>query len=137
MKAIAHRSDTKGLSHDVELREHSLVADEPQEQGGEDKGPTPQELLAASLAACTAITLEMYARRKNWDLGDVEVQCDYQQSDKDKPTVFRLALRLSSGLSPDQVERLESIASKCPVHRTLSGETRFEQTVELVEPATG
>ncbi len=137
MKAIAHRSDTKGLSHDVELREHRLVVDEPQEQGGEDKGPTPQELLAASLAACTAITLEMYARRKDWDLGDVEVQCDYEQADKDKPTLFKLALRLPSGLAPEQVERLESIASKCPVHRTLAAETRFEQTVELVEPATG
>ena len=137
MKAIAHRSDTRGLCHDVELREHRLVVDEPVEQGGEDKGPTPQELLAASLAACTAITLEMYARRKDWDLGDVEVQCDYEQSDKDKPTLFKLALRLPSGLTPEQVERLESIAIKCPVHQTLSGETRFEQTVELVEPATG
>lgn len=137
MKAIAHRSDTRGLSHDVELREHRLVVDEPVEQGGEDKGPTPQELLAASLAACTAITLEMYARRKDWDVGDVEVQCDYEQSDKDKPTLFKLALRVPSGLTPEQVERLESIAIKCPVHQTLSGETRFEQTVELVEPATG
>lgn len=137
MKAIAHRSDTKGLAHDVELREHRLVADEPEEHGGEDKGPTPQELLAASLAACTAITLEMYARRKDWDLGDVEVQCDYEQAEKDTPTLFKLALRLPSGLAPEQVERLELIAAKCPVHRTLAGETRFEQTVELVEPATG
>jgi putative redox protein len=137
VRAIAHRSDTKGLSQDVELRGHRLVADEPEEQGGDDKGPTPQELLAASLAACTAITIEMYARRKDWDLGDVEVQCDYEQAEKDKPTLFKLALRLPSGLTPDQVERLELIAAKCPVHRTLSGETRFAQTVELVEPATG
>jgi putative redox protein len=137
VKAIAHRSDTKGLAHDVELREHHLVVDEPQEQGGEDKGPTPQELLAASLAACTAITLEMYARRKDWDLGDVEVQCDYEQAGRDQPTLFKLALRLPSGLTPEQVERLESIAIKCPVHRSLSGKTRFEQTVELVEPAAG
>ena len=137
MKAIAHRSDTKGLSHEIELRGHRLVADEPEEQGGEDKGPTPQELLAGSLAACTAITIEMYARRKDWDLGDVEVQCDYEQAEKDKSTLFRLTLRLPSGLAPEQVERLELIAAKCPVHRTLSGETRFEQGVELVEPASG
>jgi putative redox protein len=137
VKAIAHRSDTKGLSHEVELGGHRLVADEPEEQGGEDKGPTPQELLAASLAACTAITIEMYARRKEWNLGDVEVQCDYEQAEKDKPTLFKLALRLPSGLPPEQVERLEVIAAKCPVHRTLAGETRFQQTVELVETATG
>jgi putative redox protein len=137
VKAIAHRRDTKGLSHDVELRGHRLVADEPEADGGEDQGPTPQELLAGSLAACTAITIEMYARRNEWDLGDVEVQCDYEQADADGQTVFKVALRLPSGLTPDQVERLELIAAKCPVHRTLSGETRFEQTVELVEPATG
>lgn len=137
MKAIAHRTDTTGLAHEVELRGHRMVADEPAEQGGEDKGPTPQELLAASLAACTAITIEMYARRKEWDIGDVEVECNYAQAEKGNPTLFKLALRLSSGLTPEQVERLEVIAAKCPVHRTLAGETRFEQSVELVEPAAG
>ena len=137
MKAIAHRSDTKGLAHDVEIRDHRMVADEPSDQGGEDRGPTPQELLAASLATCTAITIEMYAQRKQWDLGEVEVQCDYTQSEQGKPTLFRLALRLPGVLAPDQVERLELIAAKCPVHRTLEGEVRFEQEVELVEPASG
>lgn len=137
MKAIAHSTDAKRLAQDVEMRDHRLVADEPVEQGGEDTGPTPQELLAASLTACTAITIEMYARRKEWDLGDVEVQCDYEQAEKGKPTVFKLALRLPSGLTPEQVERLEMVAAKCPVHRTLAGEARFEQQVELVEPATG
>ena len=137
MKAIAHRRGTKGLSHDIELRGHRLIADEPESKGGQDQGPTPQELLAASLAACTAITLEMFAQRKEWDLGEVEVQCDYEQADADNETLFKVALRLSSGLTPDQVERIELIAAKCPVHRTLSGQTRFEQTVELVEPATG
>ena len=137
MKAIAHRRDTKGLAHDVELRGHRLIADEPEANGGKDEGPTPQELLAGSLAACTAITIAMYARRKEWDLSELEVQCDYEQSDTDKPTLFKVALRLPSGLAPDQVERLELIAAKCPVHRTLTGETRFEQTVELVEPAAG
>ncbi len=137
MKAIAHRTDTKRLAHDVEMRDHRLVADEPAEKGGDDTGPTPQELLAASLAACTAITIEMYARRKEWDIGDVEVQCDYEKPERGKPTVFKLALRLSSGLTPEQVERLELVAAKCPVHRTLAGEARFEQEVELVEPAAG
>lgn len=137
MKAIAHRTDSNTLAHDVEMRGHRFISDEPSEQGGEDHGPTPQELLAASLAACTAITIEMYARRKEWELGDVEVECEYSQAEKGQPTLFKLALRLPSGLAPDQVERLELIAAKCPVHRTLEGEARFEQRVELVEPATG
>jgi putative redox protein len=137
VKAIAHRTDTKGLAHDVEIRDHRMVSDEPTDHGGEDRGPTPQELLAASLAACTAITIEMYAQRKEWDLGEVEVQCDYVQAESGQPTTFKVALRLPGELPPDQVERLEIIAAKCPVHRTLEGEVRFEQEVELVEPATG
>lgn len=137
MKAIAHRSDPQRLAHDVEIRGHRLVADEPTDKGGEDRGPTPQELLAASLASCTAITVEMYARRKGWDLGDVEVECEYTEAERGKPTVLGLALRFPGGLAPEQVEKLQLIAAKCPVHRTLEGEVRFEQRVEPVEPATG
>ena len=55
----------------------SSTADEPTEHGGDDEGPSPQELLAASLASCTAVTMEMYAKRKGWDIGPVEVQCEY------------------------------------------------------------
>ena len=137
MKAIAYRSAPKQLAQEMEIRDHRLVSDEPADKGGEDRGPTPQELLAGSLAACTAITVEMYARRKEWDLGEVEVECEYDEAEKGKPTVFRLALRLPGGLAPEQVERLALIAAKCPVHRTLEGEVKFEQRVELVEPATG
>jgi putative redox protein len=132
MKAIARRSATSGWTHSVETRGHMLVADEPRDKGGEDRGPTPQELLAASLASCTAITLEMYARRKSWDLGDVAVECDYDQAERGASTTFKLLLRLPSALSEDQVERLKQIAAKCPVHRTLEGESTFEQQVELV-----
>ena len=136
MKAIAHRKDVNGLAHDLEIREHQLVCDEPADKGGDDQGPTPQELLAASLAACIAITIEMYARRKEWELGEVEVQCDYDQPDRGEPTLFKVTLRLPGGLTPDQVERLEVVAARCPVHRTLEGEARFEQQTELTEPAT-
>jgi putative redox protein len=132
VKASAHRTASEGWVHRIETRGHQLVADEPAEHGGEDRGPTPQELLAASLAACTAITLEMYAKRKGWELGDVEVECEYEQADRDSPTLFKLNLRLPSGLSEEQVERLDTIAAKCPVHRTLQGDCSFEQRVELV-----
>jgi putative redox protein len=137
MKAIANASESKGLTFDVEVRQHRLIADEPAEKGGGDEGPTPQELLAASLAACVAITIELYARRKEWELGELEVECGYETAEQGSPTVFRLALRLPGGLTPEQVERLERIAAKCPVHRTLEGEVRFEQRTELVESAAG
>ena len=132
MKATAHRTASTGLAHRIESRGHQLVADEPTEQGGEDRGPTPQELLAASLAACTAITIEMYAKRKGWEIGDVEVDCEYEQSERGSPTLFKLTVRLPDGLSEEQVERIGAVAAKCPVHRTLEGETTFEQRVELV-----
>ena len=70
-KASARRSTN--FSHTVTIREHQLTVDEPRLRGGEDEGPSPEELLAASLATCTAVTIEMYAQRKGWDLGPVEV----------------------------------------------------------------
>jgi putative redox protein len=127
MKATAGR--TAGFTHRVEIRQHELTADEPHDLGGEDQGPNPQELLAAALASCTAITIEMYAERKGWDVGALEVNCEYEQAERGAPTEFKLTLRLPAGLSADQVERITAIAAKCPVHRTLEGEARFAQEV--------
>jgi putative redox protein len=128
MKATATR--TEGFTHRIDVRQHELTADEPADLGGRDQGPNPQELLAASLAACTAITIEMYAERKGWDLGKIDVECDYEQAERGKPTTFTVMLRLPTDLSDEQIERIETIAAKCPVHRTLEGESRFEQRVE-------
>ena len=64
------------------------TADEPKDEGGEDAGPSPQELLAASLASCTAITMEMYAQRKGWDIGDVTVDVDYEPAQRGSPTAL-------------------------------------------------
>ena len=128
MKATATRAS--GYTHRIEIRRHELSADEPQAQGGNDQAPTPQELLGASLAACTAITIEMYAGRNGWDLGEVVVECEYEQADPGSPTDFTITLRLSAELSDEQLERIQRIAAKCPVHRTLEGEARFEQRVE-------
>jgi putative redox protein len=136
MKATAHRSARTAFTHRVDVRQHTLTADEPSEHGGDDEGPSPQELLAASLASCTAITIEMYAKRKGWDLGPVEVECEYNPAERGCPTGFKLVLRLPSDCSADKVERLRVIAAKCPVHRTLDGEVVFHERVELVEPAS-
>ena len=133
MKATARR--TGRFSHEVAIRNHRAVTDEPRPHGGDDDGPSSQELLAASLASCTATTMEMYAKHKGWDLGPVEVQCDYTPAERGCPTKFNLVLRLPSGLSDEQVKRLRVIAAKCPVHRTLDGEVMFDERVELIEPA--
>jgi putative redox protein len=130
MRAISRRVTGKLKQH-VAIREHRLTADEPAEHGGEDSGPSPQELLAASLASCTAITMEMYAERKGWDMGDVVVDVDYEPAQRGSPTRFVMRVELPKELSEDQRDRLMQIAAKCPVHRALEGEVMFEETVEL------
>jgi putative redox protein len=130
MRATARRQNGS-LTHDVEVRSHSVRADEPEERGGHDEGPSPQELLAASLASCTAITIEMYADRKGWDLGEVVVDVDYEPAQRGSPTRFVMNLQLPKELPEEQRQRVMQVAAKCPVHRTLEGEVMFEERVEL------
>jgi putative redox protein len=131
MRATARRGGGR-FQHEVEIRSHRVHADEPEDNGGEDTGPSPQELLAASLASCTAITIEMYAKRKGWNIGDVTVDVNYEPAQRGSPTRFEMAVQLPKELPEDQRERLMQIAAKCPVHRTLEGEVMFEETVEAV-----
>jgi putative redox protein len=132
-RAVARRTGT--YSHRIEIRNHTFTVDEPDEQGGEDRGPSPQELLAASLASCTAITMEMYAARKGWDIGPLEVACEYTPTARGVPTKFRLVLRLNGSCSEEQVERLRVIAARCPVHLTLDGAVTFEEQIERLGSA--
>jgi putative redox protein len=129
MRAVARQ--TKGFTHELKVRDHKLTADEPKEDGGDDAGPSPQELLAASLASCTAITIEMYAQRKGWNTDGLEVDVDYTPADRGSPTRFNMVMRMPAHLSEEQVEKLRVIAAKCPIHRTLEGEVLFEERVEL------
>ena len=133
MKAIAKRNDGM-FRHSVRVRGHELTIDEGTEAGGGDAGPDPQELLAASLASCTAITLEMYAARKGWEIGAVEVAVEYTPAERGCPTRFELVVRLPEDLPSEQAERLRVIAAKCPVHRTLDGEVMFEERLERIAP---
>jgi len=119
VKVLARRLE--GMAHEVELEGgHTLVVDEPRERGGTDTGPRPTQLLAASLASCTAITVEMYADRKGWDVGQVEVDVEVEY-DGLVPATFAVALKLPRELDEEQRRRLLAVAAKCPVHKTLAG----------------
>ena len=131
MRAISRRAGDR-LRQQVKIREHDLTADEPADMGGDDSGPSPQELLAASLASCTAVTMEMYAARKGWDVGEITVDVDYEPAHRGSPTRFAMTVSLAKELPEEQRERLMQIAAKCPVHRTLEGEVMFDERVELV-----
>lgn len=122
MKVVARRR--AGFTHDVEIEGgHELVLDEPADQGGGDAGPSPTRAVAAALAACTAITCEMYAERKDWELGQVEVEVTYEYGPASTMRDICVVLRVPAPLDDEQRIRLLTIAGKCPVHRALRGET--------------
>jgi putative redox protein len=122
MKVVARRGE--GYTHEVETDSgHTLIIDEPIESGGADLGPSPTRAAAAGLAACTAITVEMYAQRKGWELGKVEVEVEVEQGDGSVFEEITVNLRIPEALDQDQRDRLLVIAGKCPVHRALTGES--------------
>jgi putative redox protein len=128
IKATARRLE--GFTHEVTVNGHKVTVDEPEAVGGTDRGPSPTRLLAASLAACTAITIEMYADRKGWDMGSLEIDVEAKYGGRGESSSFGLVIRLPGGLSDEQVERIVAIAAKCPVHRVLTGEVEILDRVE-------
>ena len=130
ISATARRRN--GYHHEIDVNGHKLVVDEPESDGGNDIGPSPAALLASSLAGCTAITVEMYADRKGWDLDGLEVSADYEGTPKrGERGRFDVTVSLPEGLDDEQVERLGQIAGKCPVHRMLSGEADITVRTEV------
>jgi putative redox protein len=122
VRIVARR--VEGYAHEVELDgRHDLRVDEPPEAGGTDTGPRPTELLGASLAGCIAITIEMYAGRKDWDVGTVEVDVEITY-DGPVPSRFEVGVKLPGELDDEQ----------CPVHKVLAGEAHVN-VVERLEPA--
>ncbi|MEZ5913065.1 MAG: bifunctional alpha/beta hydrolase/OsmC family protein [Paracoccaceae bacterium] len=136
-------ADPGGFLQDIQSGPHHLRADEPLAYGGTDLGPSPYQLLAAGLGACTAMTIRMYARRKGWPLAHVRVDVSHDkmhgQDCKDcngrdgRIDVFRREIALEGELDGDQRQRLLQIADRCPVHRTLEASSRIDTV--LADPA--
>ena len=103
-----------------------IVADEPVDMGGQDRGMRPGELLAASLGACTVMTLRMYADRKGWPLESAVVHVDYSNDIETKRSLFVVKLILNGNLTEDQRARLAAMADRCPIHRALQNPVDFE-----------
>jgi putative redox protein len=129
--AVARRR--AGLEHQVLLEGgHRVLIDEGRAGGGTTSGPSPTQLLAASLASCTAITVELYAERKGWQLGSfaVSVEVGFEGP---RPTKFAVSLQMGQSPPPEQARRLIEIARRCPVHQALAGATPVA-VLDRIEP---
>ena len=105
-----------------------VIADEPEDVGGTNSGPAPGEFLMISLASCTAITLRMYADRKQWSVDKIIVEVASEKVDN--KTIFKREISFEGALDEEQRKRLLQIANSCPVHKTLTNP--IEVTTKLI-----
>lgn len=134
-QVVASLDEDDAYTTQLKLGDHYLVADEPKSFGGHNFGPTPYEFVSAGLSACTAMTIQMYARRKNWEVKNVEVHTSYDKKhaqdcatcdDKvSKIDTFTREIKLEGNLDESQKQKLLEIADKCPVHKTLQTQTQI------------
>jgi len=116
------------LKHEIDVNgRHMIVTDEPEGLGGSDQGPAPHELLAAMVASCVATMISMYAQNRDWDIGEIAVDVDYDTDSV--PRRVAVEVHLPDDLTPDQRRRLERVAETCPARRALEAGFVFEERV--------
>ncbi len=123
-----------GLRTEIDVNgRHTLITDEPCELGGTDTAPAPHELLPAALASCVSTMIARYAQRKHCELGEIQVDVDYDY--QSEPRRFDVTIHLPDGLTDDQVARLKRVADTCPVRRALEGAVTFDERIAIGAPA--
>ena len=124
MSIRVHKAPVGTLAQTLEIDPHTLLSDVTIAEGGESLAPGPHDLLDAALGACTALTLKLYASRKEWPLENADVVITHEETSGH----YRLnrVVTLQGDLSAEQRERLLEIANKCPIHRVLTGEIAID-----------
>lgn len=130
MDTISAQIDTRLYRTEVTSASGNiLIADEPQEIGGKNLGLNPTELLAASLASCTVITLRMYINRKEWDVSEINVKIDFERDSERNVSLFTRKIEVIGEVDQTQRQRLETIANSCPIHKTLTHSIEIKTTL--------
>jgi putative redox protein len=112
---------------EVVAGENTLITDEPIDKGGQNKGFNPFEILATSLASCTAATLKMYVDRKEWDVEKINVEVELENFPLTKLCIFKRNISFEgTNLDQEQMKRLHLIADACPVHKILTHEIEIQ-----------
>jgi putative redox protein len=125
--STANDSGHGGLQMLIGAGPARFVADEPVENGGLGLGPTPHDLVAAGLAACTTMTLRLYVKRKGWALGPVHVAVSHRRDPQATPADhFTRRITLEGDLDDEKRGRLIEIANKCPIHKLLAAGVTIE-----------
>lgn len=127
-------STDKPYTQEIVAGPYSLISDVSKDLGGEELGPNPHQLLLSSLGSCTSITVQMYAKRKGWNLDKVRILLKEEKvADPDNParTMPKIVreIELSGDLTAEQVEELTKIADKCPIHKLLVGPKEIATSV--------
>ena len=117
--ANATVTGASGYAQQITTSAHNLKADEPEKRGGTNTGPSPYELMLASLGACTAITLRMYAERKQWSLGSIDVKLRLVKNGDD-PAKIERRITVGEQMGAEQQSKLLEIADKTPVTKALA-----------------
>jgi putative redox protein len=124
------RSVDGGLRQEVDVNgRHTIITDEPERLGGTDEGPAPHELLPAMLASCVSTTINVFARARNWEIGEVRVEVVYDSDAT--PRHVSLRVYLPSGLTSDQIRRLRKVADTCPARRALEAGFTFDEQLAV------
>jgi putative redox protein len=115
---------------ELKVRKHTIIADEPEDVGGKDTGPRPGDFYRMSLASCTAITLRMYANRKNFDVKKIQVTVSTEEGEG--KTILHTDIKINGNLDETQRQRMLQIAKLCPVHKVLTNPIEINTALSII-----